>query len=43
MIIRYDVMMETNSGVLPAQACMTLYQDDQLLWLSSPEHPVQCQ
>ena len=36
-------MMETDSGVLPAQASMTLYQDDQLSWLSSPEHHVECQ
>ena len=36
MIVGYDFMMETDSGVLPAQASMTLYQDDQL---SSPEHP----
>ena len=35
--------METDSGVLPAQASMTLYQDDQLSWLSSPEHHVECQ
>ena len=35
-------MMETDSGV-PAQASMTLYQDDQLSWLSSPEHHVECQ
>ena len=32
-----------HSGVLPAQASMTLYQDDQLSWLSSPEHHVECQ
>ena len=38
MIVGYDFMMETDSGVLPAQASMTLYQDDQLSWLSSPEH-----
>ena len=43
MIVGYDFMMETDSGVLPAQASMTLYQDDQLSWLSSPEHHVQCQ
>ena len=43
MIVRYDFMMETDSGVLPAQASMSLYQDDQLLWLSSPEHHVECQ
>ena len=30
MIVRYNFMMETDSGVLPAQASMTLYQDDQL-------------
>ena len=34
MIVGYDFMMETDSGVLPAQASMTLYQDDQLTWLS---------
>ena len=43
MILGYDFMMETDSGVLPAQASMTLYQDDQLSWLSSPEHHVECQ
>ena len=43
MIVRYNVMTETDSGDLPAQACITLYQDDQLLWLSSPEHHMQCQ
>ena len=29
MIVWYDFMMETDSGVIPAQASMTLYQDDQ--------------
>ena len=43
MIVGYDFMMETDSGVLPAQASMTLYQDNQLSWLSSPEHHVECQ
>ena len=43
MIVGYDFMMETDSGVLPAQASMTLHQDDQLSWLSSPEHHVECQ
>ena len=43
MILGYDFMMDTDSGVLPAQASMTLYQDDQLSWLSSPEHHVECQ
>ena len=43
MIVGYDFMMETDSGVLPAQASMTLYQDDQLSWSSSPEHHVECQ
>ena len=43
IIVGYDFMMETDSGVLPAQASMTLYQDDQLSWLSSPEHHVECQ
>ena len=43
MIVRYDFMMETDSGVLPAQASMTLYKDDHLSWLSSPEHHVECQ
>ena len=38
MTVWYDLMMETDSGVLPAQTSMTLYQDDQLSWLSSPEH-----
>ena len=43
MIVGYDFMMGTDSGVLPAKASMILYQDDQLLWLSSPEHHVECQ
>ena len=43
MIVGYDFMMETDSGVLPAQASMTLYQDDQVSWLSSAEHHVECQ
>ena len=43
MIVGYNFMMETESGVLPAQASMTLYQDDQLSWFSSPEHHVECQ
>ena len=43
MILGYDFMMETDSGVLPAQPSMTLYQDDQLSWLSSPEHHLECQ
>ena len=43
MIVGYDFMMETDSSVLPAQASMTLYQDDQLLLLSSPEQYVECQ
>ena len=30
MIVGCNSMMETESGVLPAQAPMTLYQDDQL-------------
>ena len=43
MIVRYNFMMETDSGLLPAQASTTLYLDDQLSWLSSPEHHVECQ
>ena len=43
MIVGHNVMMETDSGVLPAQASMTLYQDDQLSWLSSSERGVECQ
>ena len=43
MIVGYNFMMETDSGVLAAQASMTLYQDDQLSLLSSPEHHVECQ
>ena len=41
MIVRYDFLVETDSGVLPAQASMTLYQDGQLSWLSSPQHHVE--
>ena len=43
MIVGHNFMMETDSGVLRAQASMTLYQDDQLSWLLSPEHHVECQ
>ena len=43
MIVGYDFMMETDSGVLPAQASMTLYHYYQLWWLSSPEHHLECQ
>ena len=43
MIIGYNFMIETESGVLPAQAFVTLYQDDQPSWLSSTEHLVECQ
>ena len=43
MIVGYHFMTETDSGVLPAQPSMTLYQDDQLSWLSSPEHHAECQ
>ena len=42
-IVGYNFKMETDSGVLPAQASMTLYPVDQLSWLSSPEHHVGCQ
>ena len=43
IIVRYIVMMKTDSGMLPPQASMTLYQDDQLSWFFSPEHHVECQ
>ena len=43
MLVGCEFMMETDSGVLPAQASMTLYQDDQVSWLSPPEHHVKCQ
>ena len=43
MILGYNFMMETDSGVFPALASMTLYKDDQLSWLSSPEHHFECQ
>ena len=43
MIVSYDLMMDTDSGVFPAQAFMTRYQGNQLSWLSSPEHHVECQ
>ena len=36
IIFEYHRIMETDSGVLPAQASMTLYQDDQLLQPSAP-------
>ena len=34
MIVGYDFIMVTDSGVLPAQVSINLYQDDQLPWLS---------
>ena len=40
MMAGYYFMMATDSGVVPAQASMTLYQDDQHLWLSSPKYHV---
>ena len=43
MIVGYNFMMETDSGVLLAQASINLYQDDEFSWLSSPEHHVECQ
>ena len=43
MIVGYDFMMETDSYVLQAQASMILCQDDQLSWLSSLQHHVECQ
>ena len=43
MINGRDFMMERDFCVVPAQACITLYQDEQLLWLSLPEHHVECQ
>ena len=43
LIVRYDFMMETDSGVFPAQSSMTLYQDNQLSGLSSAEYHVDCQ
>ena len=43
MIVGYSFMMEPNSGIPPAQVSMTLYQDDQLLSPSSPDHHVECQ
>ena len=33
MIVGYDLIMVTDSGVLPAQVSISLYQDDQLSWL----------
>ena len=42
MIVGYEFMMATDSGVRPAQASITLYQEDQLSQLSSPEHRVEC-
>ena len=43
MIVGYDFMMETDSGILPAQPSMNLYQNHQLSWLSSAQQNVQCQ
>ena len=35
MIVGYNFRIDTDSCFLPAQAAMTLYQDDQFSWLSS--------
>ena len=43
MMVGYDLLMGTDSVVLPARASMTAYKDDQVSWLSSPEHNVECQ
>ena len=43
MTVRYNFMMETDPGVLLAQASMTLYENEKVLWLSSPEHHMECQ
>ena len=42
MSVRYNFLGETDSGALPVQASMTLYQKNQLSLLSSPEHHVEC-
>ena len=42
MILGYDFMVDTDTGVLPAQSSMTLYADDRLLWLSTTNHHVEC-
>ena len=36
-------MIGTDSGVLPGEASVTLYQDDQPSWLLSPDHRPECQ
>ena len=41
MIVGYNFIMDTDSGVLPAQASMTLYEDDQRSLLLSPDHHVE--
>ena len=38
----YDFMVDTSTGVLPAQSSMTLYRADRLLWLSTTNHQVSC-
>ena len=43
MIVGEDFIMETDSGVFPTQTSMTLYDDDQLSWLSLPDRHVECQ
>ena len=37
MIVGYEFIVETDFGVLPDQASMTLYQHDRLSWVSSPD------
>ena len=43
MIVGYDFMIETHCGVLPAQASITPYLNNQLSLLSSLERHVECQ
>ena len=43
MMVGYDFIMLTDCGILSAQVSMTLYQNNELSWLSSPEHNVECQ
>ena len=41
-MVEYDFRFDTDTGVLSARATMTLYRDDRLPWLSTPQQYVEC-
>ena len=42
MIMRYNFMVDTNTGGLPSKFSLTLYRDNRLLWLSTMNHHAGC-